>query len=70
MFFDLTDEVERPVLVDVLVDLQDDADHVGMDRVQVQGQPRPVQVASYPVHLPGREGFLLPQVKYEDFCPN
>ena len=47
----ITDEVERPVVVDVLVDLQDDADHVGVHRVQVQGQPRPVQVAPNSVHL-------------------
>ena len=47
----LTDEIEWPVLLDVLVDLEDDADDVGVDGVQVQGQPRPVQVAPYPVHL-------------------
>ena len=47
----LTDEVEWPVLVDVLVDLQYGADHVGVDPVHVQREPRPIEVAANTVHL-------------------
>jgi hypothetical protein len=44
MFVLLTNDVERPLLGDLLLELHDDADHVRVHPVQVQREPRAVEV--------------------------